>query len=291
MPEPTTDPRSTSWTIRGGALPLGHRTLLMGILNVTPDSFSDGGRFLELDQAVRHATAMEADGADLLDIGGESTRPGSQSVPEAEELRRILPVLDALKGRVTVPISVDTRHARVAHTAIEHGAKIINDVSALADPEMAATVKRSGAGMVLMHMRGEPKSMQASPHYDDVVREVSAELLERAQRAERAGIPRGRIVLDPGLGFGKRTGQGIEDNATLLKRLPEIRRLGYPILIGASRKTFIGNLTHAPIAERLEGSLAAAAVAAWNGADIIRAHDVRATRRVLDLIDAVRTQP
>lgn len=267
---------------------LGRRTLVMGIVNVTPDSFSDGGKFFEADRAVAHARELVAEGADLVDVGGESTRPGSEEVADEEETRRVVPVVRALAATSQVAISVDTRKASVARAALAAGAHIVNDVSALRDPQMPGVVAEARAGLVVMHMLGEPKSMQLGPAYTDVVREVTSYLEERAGVAVRAGIAQDAIVLDPGLGFGKRTGKGIEDNVTLLKHLGDLRRTGYPILVGASRKSFIGNILGVPLGERLEGSLAAAAVAAWNGADILRVHDVRATRRVVDLVDAVR---
>ena len=281
----------TAWRIRGRHLELGRRTLVMGVVNVTPDSFSDGGKWFGEDEAIAHARQLAAEGADILDVGGESTRPGSDVVPEAEERRRVVPVVRALAAAVPLPVSVDTRKANVARAAIEAGAHIVNDVSALGDPAMAALVAATGSGLVLMHMLGEPKSMQKAPSYADVVGEVSAFLAQRARSAESAGVPRDAIVLDPGIGFGKRTGSGVEDNATLLKGLGTLKRLGYPILVGASRKSFIGNILRVPLAERLEGSLAAAAIAVWNGADIVRVHDVRATRRVVDLVQAVRDAP
>lgn len=263
----------------------------MGVVNVTPDSFSDGGQFLEPDAAIRHGQRLVEEGADLLDVGGESTRPGSEPVSDEEERRRVLPVVRRLSETVDVPISVDTRKAGVAAAALDAGASLVNDVSALRDPAMPALVARTGAGVVLMHMKGEPKTMQGSPHYDDVVAEVAAFLRDRIGVAEGAGVPSGAIVIDPGIGFGKRSGKGIEDNATLIKHLPELGRLGYPILVGASRKSFVGNVLRLPLAERLEGSLAAAVVAAWQGADIVRVHDVKATRRAIDLVDAIRSAP
>lgn len=286
--EPPVAVPARSWRLARRALPVGPRTLLMGVVNVTPDSFSDGGRFFEPHRAVAHGVALVAEGADLLDVGGESTRPGSRPVPPEEERRRVLPVIEALHARASVPLSVDTRKADVAGAALEAGAEVVNDVSALQDPAMGGVVAAARAGLVLMHMRGQPQTMQRAPTYVDVVHDVRDHLRERATAAQAAGVARGAIVVDPGLGFGKRTGRGIEDNATLLGRLPELAALGYPILVGASRKSFIGNILGLPLEERLEGSLAAAALAAWNGASIIRAHDVRATRRVLDLVDAVR---
>jgi dihydropteroate synthase len=283
-------PVSKSWQVRNRAMPLGERTLVMGIVNVTPDSFSDGGKYLNAQAAIDHGRALVEEGADILDVGGESTRPGSETVPEGEELGRVLPVLDGLKD-LGVAISIDTRKANVAWQAVQHGASIINDVSALADPGMAKVAADTRAGLVLMHMLGEPKSMQVAPHYEDVVSEVAKFLRDRARIAERAGVAHDAIVLDPGIGFGKRSGKGIEDNASLLKHVDHLRSLGYPVLIGASRKSFIGNIGKVAMADRLEGSLAAAAVAAWQGAEIVRVHDVRATRRVVDLVDAVRRAP
>lgn len=260
----------------------------MGVVNVTPDSFSDGGRFETPEQAIPHARRLAAEGADILDIGGESTRPGSDPVAPEKELQRILPVLEGLRGHTRIPLSVDTRKARVADAALEAGAAIVNDVTALADPAMAQTVARHGAGLVLMHMKGDPKTMQQAPHYQDVVAEVCTFLDARARRAQAAGIPPDSIAVDPGLGFGKRTGGTAEDNLVLLKYLPRLADLGFPIVVGASRKTFIGNVLKLPVVERLEGSLAAAAFAAWSGAHIVRVHDVKQTRRVVDLVDAIR---
>lgn len=281
--------RARSWRIRTGPIALDKRPLVMGILNVTPDSFSDGGRFFDRQAAVAHAQAMVLEGADLIDVGGESTRPGSDPVLASEEARRVLPVLSELARRVDVPLSVDTRKAAVAEPAIEAGAAIVNDVSALSDPQMAPLAARTGAGLVLMHMTGDPKTMQVAPHYDDVVRDVRAFLQERIRIARQTGVPTDAIAIDPGLGFGKRTGAGIEDNATLLRRLGELVDLGHPVLVGASRKSFIGNILGVPMKDRLEGSLAAAAVATWNGAHILRVHEVRQTRRVVDLVNAIRS--
>lgn len=277
------------WRLRDSDLRWGERTLLMGILNVTPDSFSDGGRYLATDAAVARALELEREGADILDVGGESTRPGSDPVDPAEEERRVVPVIAALRGALKIPISIDTRRASVAQAALAAGARIVNDVSALADPLMASLAARERSGLVLMHMRGEPKTMQRSPAYADVVIEVREFLRSRAALAMAAGVSREAIAVDPGLGFGKRTGEAVEDNAALLKRLDSLTSLGFPVLVGASRKAFIGNaMGGAPVDRRLEGSLAAAAVAAWQGAAIVRAHDVAATRSVLDVVDAVR---
>jgi dihydropteroate synthase len=269
----------------------GSRTLeldrprILGILNVTPDSFSDGGRFLDASAALRHAEQMATEGADLLDVGGESSRPGSEPVSAAEELRRILPVIRGACG-LGLPISVDTTKAEVARAALEAGAEVINDISALSDPGMAAVAAGAGAGVILMHMQGRPATMQADPHYDDVVAEVTGFLAERRDRARTAGIAAESIVLDPGIGFGKR----LEHNLALLAGLKTLVALGSPVLIGASRKRFIGELTGNPDPEAREaGSLAVVLAARERGASLFRVHDVAATRRALSVFEAVRT--
>lgn len=272
-------------TYRFGGIDFPHNggTLVMGILNVTPDSFADGGRFLDPDDAVRHGLALIDEGADCIDVGGESTRPGSDPVPAEEELRRILPVITALAARTRTPISVDTWKADVAARALEAGATIVNDISGLRfDPLMAETVARFGASAVLMHIRGTPRSMQEHPAYRDVVAEVLASLQQSAELAHQHGI--NAIAVDPGIGFGK-TG---EHNLEILGRLGEFRQLGYPVLVGVSRKSFIGNILNLPAGERLEGTLAAVAAAILHGADIVRVHDVRAVKRVAAVIDAIR---
>jgi dihydropteroate synthase len=264
------------------------RPLVMAVLNVTPDSFSDGGRFLDPERAVEQAFRFVEEGADLLDIGGESTRPGATPVDAATEKARVLPVLERLReAGFAIPISIDTRRAQVAAAAIDAGALIVNDVSALGDPGMAALVAREEAGVVLMHMRGEPGTMQVAPHYEDVVAEVAAFLSARRDQAMAAGVAARRIVLDPGLGFGKRTGTGVEHNASLLSGLPVLAALGQPLLVGASRKRFIGNLGGGNVGDRLPGSLVAAAAAAWGGASVLRVHDVAATRQALAVAAAL----
>ena len=256
------------------------RVLIMGILNVTPDSFSDGGRFLSPDAAVKRALIMEKEGADIIDVGGESSRPGAEPVPVEEELRRVIPVLERLRGKLRIPISIDTTKAEVAEAALRAGASIVNDISALRfDPAMASVVAEFGAGLVLMHMLGTPKTMQQAPHYEDVVTEVRDFLAERAQYAQSQGIPREAIAVDPGIGFGKT----VEHNLELLRRLPELVELGFPVLVGPSRKSFIGAILGLGVEERLEGTLAACAVAVVRGADILRVHDVREVRRAADL--------
>ncbi len=258
------------------------RTLLMGILNVTPDSFSDGGLYLDRRRAIERGIEMAGEGADIVDVGGESTRPGSAPVGEAEELRRVLPVVEALGRRIEVPISVDTQKPAVARRCLEAGAVILNDVGGLRDSAMAEVAAESGASVVLMHMRGTPATMQADTTYGDAVSEIRDFLEERARMARRAGIR--EIAVDPGLGFGKSARQNFE----ILGRLEAIADLGYPVLIGPSRKSFLGSLPGALTAgERLEGTLAAVAAGVLNGARIVRVHDVRPCRRVLEVLDAV----
>ncbi len=270
--------------VRGHRLHANERPLVMGILNVTPDSFSDGGRHADVQAAVTRAFSMQEEGADLVDVGGESTRPGAQPVSVEEESRRVLPVLERLhEAGFSLPVSVDTRRAEVAKQALERGVCMVNDVSAFSDPEMAGVVADSGAAAVLMHMRGVPASMQEAPAYGNLVAEVSGFLAASRDRAVEAGVKRDRLVLDPGIGFGKRTGRGVEDNATLLSRLPELGALGQPILVGASRKRFIGNITGARVEKRLPGSLVAAVAAMWGGASILRVHDVAATLQAVRL--------
>ena len=270
------------WRCRGAEIDVSGRTLVMGILNVTPDSFSDGGRYLEPAAAIARGRELLAAGADLLDIGAASTRPGSEPVPAAEQVRRLAPVLDGLKGAA---ISVDTASAEVAADALARGAVVINDVTALADPAMASTVARAGAGLVLMHMQGNPLTMQKDPRYDDVVREVADFLRERMAVAVAAGVAPEALALDPGIGFGKK----LDHTLALLAGTAELAAIGRPVLVGASRKSFIGRLTGEDDPERRhEGSLAAAAIAAFEGARILRVHDVAATVRVVRVADAVR---
>lgn len=255
----------------------------MGILNVTPDSFSDGGRYLGVENAVARGIAMAEEGADFLDVGGESSRPGSDPVPAAEELRRILPVIEGLAGKVALPISVDTWKAGVARKALEAGATIVNDITAMtADPEMIQVAAEHAEGVVLMHMKGTPKTMQKDPRYDDVVTEVKDFLARRANEAKHAGIR--QILVDPGIGFGK----SAKHNLELLRRLKDICGLGYPVLVGPSRKSFIGAVLDLPPEDRLEGTAGAVAVSIMNGAAVVRVHDVRAMVRVARIVDAVK---
>lgn len=265
-------------------LELGSHVFLMGILNVTPDSFSDGGRFLKTDDAIRQAETLAEEGADLIDIGGESSRPGAAPVPIEEEIRRVVPIIEQLVKRLPIPISIDTTKAEVAQRALAAGARIINDISALRfDPKMAALAARESVPVVLMHMIGTPKDMQVHPVYTDVIREISSFFETRIRFAEQSGISRERIVLDPGIGFGKT----IDHNLEILARLDEFRSLGRPLLIGPSRKSFIGQVLGLPVEERLEGTAAAAAVGILNGASIIRVHDVRAMSRVARMVKAI----
>jgi dihydropteroate synthase len=260
------------------------RPLIMGVLNVTPDSFYDGGRFEDVPAAVDRARIMVEEGADIIDIGAESSRPGASPVSEDEEMRRLIPVVKAVHGAVDLPISVDTTKARVASRAIEAGASIVNDISALTlDQDMARIVAESGAGVVLMHMQGRPQTMQRAPHYHDVVGEVYAFLAERIGAAEAAGISRMQIVLDPGIGFGK-----LQDhNLALLAHAKMFADLRRPLLVGVSRKAFTGHVLGQPIQDRLFGTAAAVAVAVLHGAGIIRVHDVGPMRDVITMTRAI----
>ena len=269
---------------RGKTLTLGDRTHVMGILNVTPDSFSDGGCYFDVQQAVAHTQLMVQEGATLVDIGGESSRPGALPVSVDEELARILPVIRAVVDRVDVLISVDTYKAEVAQQALEAGAHLVNDITALrADAAMASVVARMEAGLILMHIKGTPRTMQQAPQYDDVVSEVHASLQESIRIAEAQGVAAERIIIDPGIGFGKTTAHNLE----LLKRLSEFRSLNKPLLIGTSRKSFIGNVLGLPISERVEGTAATVCWAIAHGADIVRVHDVKANVRAALMTDAL----
>ena len=248
------------------------RPRIMGVVNVTPDSFSDGGRFLDASRALSHARSLVADGADIVDVGGESTRPGAERVSEREELERVLPIVEALAAESAI-VSIDTMKPAVMRAAVEAGASMINDVRALRKPGALQAAMRNDVAICLMHMQGDPRTMQDAPAYDDVVREVGDFLLRRAHVCEQAGIARERIVIDPGFGFGKT----VEHNLELLRRLPEIAALGYPVLAGLSRKATIGRLTGREVEGRTAGSVAAALAAIERGASIVRVHDVRET--------------
>lgn len=270
---------------RGNTLALGRRTALMGVINVTPDSFFPASRFLDPHRAVAAGLQMVRAGADILDVGGESTRPGAKPVPVEEELRRVMPVLTGLREETDALLSIDTRKAAVAERALEAGVDMINDISALAgDPAMAAVAARTGAGLVLMHMQGAPETMQERPTYRDVVDEVRTFLGRAAERAEGAGVAPESILLDPGIGFGKT----VEHNLQLLNRLPLLTStLGKPVLVGTSRKTFIGRLLNLPADERLHGTAAAVAACILRGAHVVRVHDVPEMQRVAQVTDAI----
>lgn len=278
-------PAPKRWRIARRELALD-RPLIMGILNVTPDSFSDGGSFLDPHQAVGRALEMEAEGADIIDIGGESTRPGAPQVPADEELRRVAPVIELLAGKLSSPISVDTWKAEVARGALAAGAEIINDISGFAfDPAMAPLAARSGAGMVLMHTRGTPDKMQSHTVYEDLMGEVIAGLRCSLDYAVSAGVERERIAIDPGIGFAKDAAGNLE----ILRRLREFTSFGLPLLVGTSRKSFIGKILGRDTDERLVGTAATVALAVANGANILRVHDVRAMRDAADMAHAIAT--
>ena len=271
---------------------LDKRTLIMGILNVTPDSFSDGGKHFSTDDAVKHALLMEKEGADIIDIGGESTRPSAKTISLDEEMNRTMPVIEQLIEEINIPISIDTYKSDVARRALDLGVGMVNDISALkADRNLASVVAEYKVPICLMHMKGNPRNMQINPTYDDVVKEIHDFLKERTEFALFCDIKKENIIIDPGIGFGKRTGRGVEDNCEILRRLSELKNLGFPVMIGASRKKFIGNVCGGdnllPVSDRLEGSLAAACLAVINGANIVRVHDVKETRRCVDLVDCI----
>lgn len=277
----------TVFELRCGSylLTLGPRTLMMGILNVTPDSFSDGGLYFDKEDAIAHGEALAAAGADIIDIGGESSRPFSEPVPADEQIRRVVPVIEELARRVSVPISIDTTRAEVARQALEAGAVMVNDTGALRlDPAMADLVAHADVPVVLMHMKGTPKTMQIDPHYEDVVGEVKSFLADVIDTAEEAGIRRDKIILDPGLGFGKT----VTHNLRLIKDLRALQPLGVPIVIGPSRKSFISKLLGPGDERREAGTQAAVAAAALNGAHIVRVHDAERTRETLKLVDAIK---
>lgn len=277
-----TDSRAGSWSIRGRSLELD-RPLVMGVLNVTPDSFSDGGRYLRPEDAIARAGRLAEEGADLLDVGGESTRPGAGAVSAAEEWDRIGPILEALRG-LDVPLSVDTTKAEVARRALGAGAAVLNDVSGLrSDPEIGDLAAESGAGLVLMHMRGTPRTMQEDTSYDDLVGSVLAALAEALERALERGCSAEQVVLDPGIGFGK----DASGSRTLLARAGVFAVRGRPVLVGPSRKSFIGETLGLPVDERVEATVAACVVALAAGASVFRVHDVAAARRALDMAAAL----
>jgi len=276
--------------LKDSVLVLGPRTLVMGVLNVTPDSFSDGGKYFDAQQAVEHALKMQRDGADLVDIGAESTRPGADAIPAAEELRRLLPVLEALRGKLKIPISVDTQKSPVAEIALGAGAEILNDVSGLrTDPRLAKVAAQHRAPLILMHMRGNPRTMQQGPFARDVLKDVAAGLRASIAIAHKAGVAESQIVIDPGIGFGKSFAQNYE----LLAKLPALAKLGFPILVGTSRKGFLGATLAkkgkpVPAEGRLWATAATVATSILNGAHVVRVHDVAEMSQVARTIDQVR---
>ncbi len=259
------------------------RTYIMGILNVTPDSFSDAGEYFSTEKAVDHALRMIDEGADFIDIGGESTKPGSDSVPVEVELERVIPVVRKLNSLTKIPISIDTTKSVVAEKALESGATIINDISSLRnDIRIAEIAGKYDAAIVLMHMKGNPKTMQNNPEYENLIDEIKHSLQESIDKAERYGVK--KIFVDPGIGFGK----NVKHNIEILKRLNEFKDLKYPVLIGPSRKSFIGNILNLPVDERLEGTAAAIAVSIMKGANVVRVHDVKEMKRVAKIVDALK---
>ncbi len=276
------------WKLARRSLPFGERTLVMGVLNVTPDSFSDGGEFFSLDRAVAHAEQMIAEGADIIDIGGESTRPGSAFVSDEEELQRVIPVIERLATKSPVPISIDTTKSSVARAAFAAGAEIVNDISGLRfDPSIADEAAKARAGLVLMHSRGTPKTMQQLPPVDDILNEVIGGLRKSVLVAEEHGVARNSIAIDPGIGFGKT----LEQNVELIAKLDQlaIAFAEFPIMIGTSRKSLIGKLLdNAPADERLHGTIASIAASVLHGAHIVRVHDVKAAVEAVRIADAFR---
>jgi dihydropteroate synthase len=260
------------------------KPVLMGVLNITPDSFSDGGRYFDPNAAIGRLERLQCEGADIIDVGGESTRPGSLPVDEAEELRRVLPVIEAAPKYVDAAISIDTTKAAVARGALEAGAEIVNDISGLRfDRELGRLAAESGAGLVLMHIRGEPRTMQQDIHYDDLIEDIRVELQRSVDRALDSGCRTDQLVVDPGIGFGKTA----EQNLVLIDELERIGQLGYPVLVGPSRKSFIGKTLGLEVEDRLEATLAACIVALLRGARVFRVHDVAAARRALDMAEAI----
>jgi dihydropteroate synthase len=269
-------------------LSLGENTRIMGIINVTPDSFSDGGFFFKADQAIARGEALAAQGADVLDIGGESTRPFSRPVSAEEEIQRTVPVIKSLAGKLSIPVSIDTYKAEVARAALDAGAAMVNDISALIfDPDMAEVVAEYGVPIILMHMRGAPRDMQVHPEYDLLLEDIHRFFRERIQAAAGRGLGREKILIDPGIGFGKTS----DHNLTLIKRLDFFRDLKQPIVLGSSRKSFIGKITNQEPLTRDWGTAATLAIGAWQGAHLVRVHNVAAAKQVLSMVDALRRAP
>jgi dihydropteroate synthase len=256
----------------------------MGVLNITPDSFSDGGLFFEPQQAIEHGLRMAEEGADIIDVGGESSRPGSDPVPLDEELKRVIPVIAGLASCLEIPLSVDTYKSQVAERAVEGGAQMINDISGLCfDPQIPAVAARYDTPLIIMHIKGTPKTMQQDPSYEDLMGEIIDYLREGIARAERGGVDPQQVIVDPGIGFGK----GVQDNLVIINRLAELNVLGRPLLIGTSRKSFIGAVLDLEVHQRGIGTLATVAVSALQGAHIVRVHDVAAARQTVDMVDAI----
>ena len=268
------------------SLSLGERTHIMGVLNVTPDSFSDGGQYLDSRKAIKRAREMAEEGADIIDVGGESSRPGSVPVGLDEELKRVMPVIEEVAKKTDIPISIDTYKSEVARRALDGGAEIVNDISSLNfDPGMADLIAQRRVPVILMHMRGTPKDMQNDLHYDSLIPEILAYLRQSIDRAEATGVNPRKIVIDPGIGFGK----SAEDNLRIIRNLSEFKILGKPILLGASRKSFIGKILNNEVGDRLEGSIASVVAGIINGANIVRVHDVKETKRAVLIIDAIKS--
>ena len=275
----------TRWRCRRRTISLGERTAIMGILNVTPDSFSDGNRYRDKDQAIDHALRMIEDGADIIDVGGESTRPGAEAVSESEELRRVIPVIEGLARKTRCAVSIDTYKSAVARRAVDAGAVIVNDISGLKfDAQMAGVIAATRTGVVLMHIKGTPRNMQQDPRYNNLMSEICGSLLESKNIALAAGVKEDSIVIDPGIGFGKR----LEHNFQIIRELARLACLNCPVLVGPSRKSFIGNTLQLPVDQRLEGTAAAVTACILNGAQIIRVHDVKEMKRVALIADAIK---
>lgn len=276
-----------AYTLQCGSrrLELGRRTLVMGVLNVTPDSFADGGRFFDRDRAIEHGLAMAREGADIIDVGGESTRPFSEPVSADEEMERVLPVIEALAGEVDVPVSIDTTKAEVARAALAAGAGMLNDVSALRfDPDMAGVAAESGAPLIVMHMKGTPGDMQEDPRYEDLIGEIRAFLEEVVRAAVQAGVRREQILIDPGIGFGKT----FDHNLQLIRDLDRLSVVGRPLVLGCSRKAFVGHILGKEADDRDPGTMAAAAAGVLNGAHVVRVHNVAMAVDAVRMVDAVK---
>ena len=284
MPPQVKRPNALKWLDYN--LNLDSKTLIMGILNVTPDSFFDGGLHFRTDDAVRQGLRVASEGADIIDVGGESTRPFSDPMPLEEELRRVIPVIKALSQEINIPISIDTYKAEVARQALEAGAKMVNDISAMRfDPAMGPLVAEAGVPIVLMHMKGTPKDMQANPTYNDLFGEIMGFLSKAIDQAVKIGIKRNLIIIDPGIGFGK----SFDNNLNIIKELNKLRTLGQPILVGTSNKSFIGHVLDLPVESCETGTMATIAAVVINGANIIRAHNVKAARETVTIIDAIKS--